>query len=70
MRQAAQRGARRQRGIAAVELALVLPVLFILVMFPLYLGRVYWHYTAIQYAAQDAARYLSCLLYTSPSPRD
>ena len=59
MRQAAQRGARRQRGIAAVELALVLPVLFILVMFPLYLGRVYWHYTAIQYAAQDAARYLS-----------
>lgn len=54
-----QRGARRQRGIAAVELALVMPVLFVLVMFPLYLGRVYWHYTAIQYAAQDAARYLS-----------
>lgn len=59
MRRAAQRGARRQRGIAAVELALVMPVLFVLVMFPLYLGRVYWHYTAIQYAAQDAARYLS-----------
>ena len=59
MRRAAQRGARRQRGIAAVELALVMPVFFMLVMFPLYLGRVYWHYTAIQYAAQDAARYLS-----------
>lgn len=49
----------RQRGIAAVELAFVLPVLVMLLIFPLYLGRVYWHYTVIQHAAQDAARYLS-----------
>ena len=59
MRRAGQRDARRQRGIAAVELALVMPVLVLLLVFPLYLGRVFWHYTAVQYAAQDAARYLS-----------
>jgi Flp pilus assembly protein TadG len=59
MRRAGQHGARRQRGIAAVELAIVMPVLVLLLVFPLYLGRVFWHYTAIQYAAQDAARYLS-----------
>jgi uncharacterized membrane protein len=59
MRRADQGGARRQRGIAAVELAIVLPVLVLLLVFPLYLGRVFWHYTALQYAAQDAARYLS-----------
>ena len=59
MRAAGHRGARRQRGLAAVELAIVMPVLVLLLMFPLYLGRVFWHYTVIQHAAQDAARYLS-----------
>lgn len=59
MRRIDQRGAWRQRGIAAVEMAMVMPVLVLLLVFPLYLGRVFWHYTAIQYAAQDAARYLS-----------
>ncbi|MBP1204823.1 Flp pilus assembly protein TadG [Duganella sp. 1411] len=54
-----RRGARRQHGIAAVELALILPVLVLMLIFPLYLGRVYWHYTVIQHAAHDAARYLS-----------
>lgn len=48
-----------QRGIAAVELALILPVMVLLLAFPLFLGRVFWHYTVIQHAAQDAARYLS-----------
>jgi Flp pilus assembly protein TadG len=59
MRAADRRRAPRQRGLAAVELAMVLPVLVLLLMFPLYLGRVFWHYTVIQHAAQDAARYLS-----------
>lgn len=59
MRAADHRGARRQRGLAAVELAIVMPVLVLLLMFPLYLGRVFWHYTVLQHAAQDAARYLS-----------
>lgn len=51
--------ARRQRGIAAVELALLLPLFVLLLAFPVYLGRVLWHYTVIEHAAQDAARYLS-----------
>lgn len=49
----------RQRGAAAVELALVLPVLLLLIFLPLFIGRYFWHYTAAQKAAQDAARYLS-----------
>ena len=48
-----------QRGIAAVEMALVLPLMVLLLAFPLFLGRVFWHYTVIQHAANDAARYLS-----------
>lgn len=51
----------RRRGIAAVELALALPVLLVMLTFPLYLGRVFWHYTVIERAAQDAARYLSTI---------
>lgn len=49
----------RERGIAAVELALIMPCLVVLLAFPLFLGHVLWHYTAMQNAAQDAARYLS-----------
>ena len=50
---------RGQRGIAAVELAFVLPVMLVLLAAPLFFGRVFYHYTAAQKAAQDAARYLS-----------
>lgn len=49
----------RERGAAAVELALVLPILLV-VMAPLILyARYMWHYTVAQKAAQDAARYMS-----------
>lgn len=50
---------RRQRGIAAVELALIMPVILILLTVPLFFGRVFWHYTVAQKAAHDATRYLS-----------
>ena len=50
---------RARRGLAAVEMALLLPLFVSLLVFPLFLGRVFWHYTAIERAAQDAARYLS-----------
>jgi hypothetical protein len=50
---------RTQRGVAAVEMALVLPILATLLAVPLFLGRVFWHYTAAQKAAHDAVRYLS-----------
>jgi Flp pilus assembly protein TadG len=49
----------RQRGAAAVELALIIPILLVLLSFPLFFARYFWHYTVAQKAAQDAARYLS-----------
>ncbi|MYM97612.1 TadE/TadG family type IV pilus assembly protein [Duganella vulcania] len=53
--------ASRQRGIAAIELALILPVLLILLVFPLFFGRLFWHYSVMERAAQDAAHYLSVI---------
>lgn len=50
-----------QRGSAAVELALLLPVLVAFLIFPFFFARYYWHYTVAQKAAQDAARYLSTI---------
>lgn len=49
----------RQSGIAAVEFALVLLLLVLMLVVPLYLGRVMWHYAAIQKAAQNGARLLA-----------
>jgi Flp pilus assembly protein TadG len=46
----------RQRGVAAVEFAILVPLLLILLTAPLYIGRVLWHYTVIHKAAHDAAR--------------
>lgn len=53
------RSVRRQSGASAVELALILPILIAMLGAPLTLAVYYWHYTAVQKAAQDAARYLS-----------
>lgn len=55
----ARRAIRAQRGVAAVEMALILPILIVLLAVPLYFGRVFWHYTVAQKAAHDAARYLT-----------
>lgn len=52
---------KKQGGSAAVELALILPALLLLIFMPLFIGRYFWHYTAAQKAAQDAARYLSTI---------
>lgn len=56
---------RRRRGIAAVEFALVLPFLLMLLMLPLYFGRVFWHYAALQKATQNAVRYLASVPATT-----
>ena len=48
-----------QCGSAAVEFALILPVLILLIFMGLVLGRLFWHYTVAHKAAQDAARYMS-----------
>jgi len=50
---------KRQRGAAAIELALILPILVTLLTFPFFYARCFWHYTAAQKAAQDAARYMA-----------
>ncbi len=50
-----------QGGATAVELALILPILLCFLFMPLFIGRFFWHYTAAQKAAQDAARYLSTI---------
>lgn len=54
-----QRGRRAHGGVAAVEFAILLPLLVILLGAPLFIGRILWHYTVAQKAAHDAARYLS-----------
>jgi Tfp pilus assembly protein PilW len=50
---------RRQRGIAAVELALVLPAFVLLLAATVFLGRTLYHYQVMQKAAHDATRYLA-----------
>jgi hypothetical protein len=65
MRRAIQHPTTRgQRGIAAVELALTLPVLVMLLAVPLFFGRVFWHYTVAQKAAHDAVRYFATVPLT------
>lgn len=51
----------RQRGTAAVELAFVLGCFMLFFAALLFLARLFWHYTAAQKAAQDAALYASRL---------
>lgn len=48
-----------QRGVAAVEFAVISSLLLVLLSVPLFFGRLFWHYTAIQKAAHDAAWYLA-----------
>lgn len=55
-----ERGGRRnQDGVAAIELALVLPILVALLSAPLLFGRVFLHHSMAQKAAHDAARFLA-----------
>lgn len=50
---------RRAKGAAAVEAAIILPVIVSLLLFPIFFGIYFWHYTAIHKSAQNAARYLA-----------
>lgn len=49
----------RQRGIAALEFAIILPFIMILLAFPLLFGRAFYCYAVAREAARDAAVYLS-----------
>lgn len=48
-----------QRGVAAVELAFILPILLIMLSGIVEYGRALWYYDALAKGARDAARYLS-----------
>ena len=45
----------KQRGVAAVEFALVLPIIVVLLAFTIFFGRYFWHYNVALKAAHDAA---------------
>ena len=49
----------RQQGVAAIEVALLLPVLVVMLAMPLFWGRVFYQYEVAERAAHDAALYLS-----------
>jgi hypothetical protein len=48
-----------EKGSAAVEMAIVLPVFILLLVVPFFFARVFWFYSVGQKAAHDAARFLS-----------
>lgn len=50
---------RRTQGSIAIECALILPVLLMLMTTMLLLGRIFWSYTVAEKAAHDAARFLA-----------
>ncbi|WP_207062074.1 TadE/TadG family type IV pilus assembly protein [Motiliproteus sp. SC1-56] len=51
--------AKRQQGIAVVEMTLVLPLLLLLVLAVAELGRVLYQYNILTQAQRDGARYLA-----------
>jgi Flp pilus assembly pilin Flp len=50
---------RQQQGVAAVEFALVLPVIVLLIALTLLFGRIFWHYTVAVKAASDVATFMT-----------
>lgn len=50
---------RRQRGVAAVELGLLLFFLLLLAAGIFEFGRAFWYYNALAKASRDGARYMS-----------
>jgi Flp pilus assembly protein TadG len=49
----------REKGVAAVEMAGFLMVALPLLTAPLFLAIYFWHYTAVQKAAQNSASFLA-----------
>lgn len=52
-------GSMRQRGVAAVEFAIVLIVLLLIMAGIIEFGRAFWYYDALTKATRDGARLLS-----------
>lgn len=51
----------RQRGVAAVEFAIVMIVLFLIGAGLVEFGRAFWYYDALAKGTRDASRYLSTI---------
>lgn len=49
----------QQQGVAAVEFALVLPVIVLLMALTMFFGRVFWHYTVAVKVASDVATFMA-----------
>lgn len=49
----------RQRGVAAVEFAVLLPCLALVLASLILCARLMWHYTVVHKAAQDSAHYMA-----------
>lgn len=49
----------RQGGAAAVELAIVLPILITLMTAPFFMAVYFWHYSAVHTSTYGAARFLA-----------
>lgn len=65
--------AGRQRGIASIELALILSAIVFMLIPTFLIARAYWQYTVLKHATYDAARYVAAvplaqLSSTSPDP--
>lgn len=56
---AVRRSKKYQAGAAAVECALLLPIVIAFLTLGFFTASIFWHYTMAQKAAQDAAHYLS-----------
>ncbi len=71
-----QAGTRRwQRGVAAIELALIMTFLTMILVPTFVIAHALWQYTVLKQATDNAARYFAALpLYqlsaTDPDPRD
>lgn len=50
---------RNESGAAALELALILPLLIAFLTIPLFFGIYFWHYTVVQKSAQNAVRFMA-----------
>lgn len=49
----------RERGVAAVEMAIIMPVLLSMLITPFFLAVYFWHYSAVYKTAYSGARFLS-----------
>ncbi|RKZ62233.1 MAG: hypothetical protein DRQ44_11155 [Gammaproteobacteria bacterium] len=56
---------KKQRGIAAIEFAIVVPVMLFLMLATAEFGRVFYHYNTLTKAVQTGARYASKPLMTT-----